>query len=346
LLRILLKDSWKIAMIEKQELGYKKSDIAKVLELAIPFEEDVSGISSFELPDISVSTIPAGHVPGSRSIYLDIAGMKLLYTGDISITDNVLIRGLNINTYPKNIDVLIIESTYGGTDHPSRESVAEEFLEHVKTTIEQGGHVVIPTFSIGRAQELIMLLHEAKISVPIYFDGMAKSITEIFLSYPEYLRNSDRLTEAFHSVRLVTNEKDREAALSEQSIIVTTAGMLDGGPICYYLPRIAKSQKTALLLTGYQADNSNGRKLLDEGYVEVDNKKYSIMCDVKKYDFSGHAGMSELQEIITYVNPKHVIIQHGEGAQIRALKAFIEQNTSAQCHMPKTGERINITKAL
>lgn len=344
ILKILLKDSWKIAMIEKIDVGYKKRDIRKVLELAIPFNENDKK-ASFEIGGAQVQTYNAGHIPGSRSILLQFSDTTLLYTGDTSTPTTALTAGLDIEEFPKNVDVLIIESTYGGTDHPSREEVVEELLNHIKRTLENGGNVLVPTFSIGRAQELLIRLYEAKLPAPIYFDGMAKSITEIFLENPNDIVDPQRLANAYHNSRIVGSNEERNAALQQQSVIITTAGMLDGGPICHYIPKVAKDKKTAILLTGYQAEDSNGRRLLNEGFVEIDNKQYKIACEVKKYDLSGHAGKKELQEIIKHVKPKQVIVQHGEGEQIRALKDFVEKEVGAICHMPKTGETIDITKA-
>lgn len=340
LLKILLKDSWKVSRIEKFEVGYKKSDIFDVNELVLTFDEDKSGYSETQLAGVFVKTYNAGHVPGARSLLLEFEDTSLLYTGDFNTIDTSLTKGLDTTNYPKDVDVMIVESTYGDKDHPDRSALKEEFYERISSTLDQGGSVLIPTFSIGRAQELLIDITQ-RFNVPIFFDGMAKRIAENYTAGSVYLENKAVLRAALDKAIVVQDPRDRDDTKNGQSIIITTSGMMDGGPVLHYLPRIAEDEKSALLLTGYQAEQTNGRRLLEKGYVYVDEKKVKVKSYVKHFDFSAHAGMSEIHKVIDAVNPKHVVLNHGDHMQAETLYEYLTKK-GVSCFMPKTGEELEI----
>jgi len=343
LLPILLQDSWKVAMIENFAVGFKKTDIEQALNLIQTFQEDSQRMSEFKVAGATVKTFDAGHVPGARSIYLDFGDMDVLYSGDVNLIETPLIHKADIHNFPKNVDVLILESTYGDENHPDREKSVQRFLDQVETTLNHGGHVIIPTFSIGRAQELLMRLHRPPFTnYPIYFDGMAKKIADQFLKHPNLIKNHKLLQEAFDNVTVVQQQKDREAAIRHQSIIITTSGMLDGGPVIYYLPKVAKDPRSAVLLTGYQASKTNGERLLKQGYIIADGEDVKVNCYVEKFDFSGHAGMDQLHEIIDTIKPKQIILNHGDPEKVTIFKAYIENEKNIPCYAPKTGETVTI----
>jgi putative mRNA 3-end processing factor len=340
LMPTMLHDSWKVSQIERFAVKYEQSDVDKVISNVIAFPEK-NKIANFAISGANVKTIPCAHVPGSRSIFVEFEKRNVLYTGDFSLIGSRLVQPINLKNYPKNIDTLIVESTYGNTDHPDRKEVEEDFISSIKNTLSSGGTVLIPTFSIGRAQEIIVLLNEQGFQVPIFLDGMAKSITEQFLKNQEELVSPKKLFSAFKSVKLVKRASQRDAVLSQQCIVVTTAGMLDGGPICQYIKKVFNDPKTAILLTGYQAEGSNGRRLLNEGVVEIDDEIFSVSCFVKKFDFSAHAGMSEIHSLIQHTNPKNVILQHGEMREIAPLREYVEKK-NMKCFVPKTGDIIEV----
>ncbi len=338
-LPILLKDSWKVANIKERVMGYRKSDIKKILNMMIEFPEK-NNYAEFNVAGGYVKVIDAGHVPGSRAVYLNIHDKSVLYTGDISLTDMRLVPGADLERFP-HADVLIIESTYGDREHPLRRDEEKRFFKTVDEILSRGGSVIIPTFAVGRSQEMLMLLESAGYfdEVPIYFEGMCKKITV------EYLNHIDnvKLARAYNRAIMVESKEAREQVLKKQSIIVTTSGMLDGGPVVEYLKKI--NIKDGILLTGYQAEDTNGRLLLERGMVEVDDVMIKINCTVDKFDFSSHAGAEDLKKIIRKVNPKHVVLVHGDDKALFELAKYV-RSTGAIAHVPKVGEKIHIAKVV
>ena len=128
--------------------------------------------------------------------------------------------------------------------------------------------------------------------------------------------------------------------VKNKGIFVTTAGMLDGGPVMDYIKYVYDEENSALLLTGYQAEGSNGRMVLEQKKVIVDNKMLNVKCFVKKFDFSAHCGQKELLQMLKNINPTHLIINHGDIKEMNALAekaAFIEN-----IHIPVDGEIVRI----
>jgi putative mRNA 3-end processing factor len=185
-----------------------------------------------------------------------------------------------------------------------------------------------------------MLLTERFTDVPIYFDGMAKKITEIYLS--QSVANEDRLRKAFEKVMCVEHNGQRKQVLEKQCIVVTTSGMLDGGPVLFYLPQIAHDSMSSVLLTGYQAEETNGRRLLEEGFIMADNQRVDVKCFVKKYDLSAHAGCDQLFALAKHVGPKYVILNHGEPGPMMALKERIEKELGITVFAPEINEVISL----
>ncbi|MGM5483831.1 MAG: MBL fold metallo-hydrolase [Nanobdellota archaeon] len=339
LLKLLLKDSWKISRIEKREVGYAKSDINKVLELVIPSEEEI------KIPEGKINFYNAGHIPGAKVIRLEINNQSILYTGDISLVNTPITDKAEIDKFPES-DVLICESTYGDKDHENRDEVEIKLLNKIKEIINKGESVLIPTFSIGRAQQLIMMLmNELKditSTIPVYLDGMARDVADKYIKNKDLIINGETLEESLDKVNFIKNQAEREKAVKNQSIILTTSGMLDGGPVLYYIPYFENRKDSGILLTGYQAEQTNGRMLLENGSIIIEGKEHSVNCFVKKYDLSAHAGRNQLLEIIEKVSPKHLILVHGEEEKMLSLKEKLKEKTSMEIHIPSDGDTIEI----
>ena len=206
----------------------------------------------------------AGHIPGASGIRLESeSGESLFYTGDFSLKETRLVPGAA--EFPE-ADTLLLESTYFGEDHVPRKETEERFIESVLETLENGGTALIPAFAIGRTQEILMLLDAH--GIRSYVDGMGRDVYKILQKYPEYLRNPELLDRAFGRATSVKNKK-RDSVLKEPSVVVTTAGMLNGGPILYYLSKLYKDPKSKILLTGYQVEGTNGRMALEHRVIET-----------------------------------------------------------------------------
>lgn len=332
----LLRDSLKIAHLKKIFTEYNKTHIKRTLELMqkVTFKKD------YNQKNIQFKMFDSGHIPGGCSQFINCDGKTILYTSDIKIEDSRLLKGADTN-YPKT-DIMISEATYGDRNHPNRQSEEERFLAEIESGLEKNEPVLIPAFAVGRAQEVLLILNQKKFSAPIYLDGMAKEMTNIYQEYPENVRNIKELKNAVRKVKYIKSNKERDEALKTPGIFITTAGMLTGGPVIEYLKQMWFKTEGKILLTGYQGEHTNGRLLLDEGRVFIDGHKVKVNCKVCQFDFSAHAGMDELHNLIVKTNPRHLILQHGDPKAIDALQKWALENTKAEVHVPKLYETVNI----
>ncbi len=318
---IMMYDSLKIAKAENYPLPYTTGDIERTMKNVVPMTYG----DTFELGKIEVTMHPAGHVPGAAMFEFGV-DTKTVYSGDIHTLRQRLVDGAR----PVDCENLFIEGTYGGRYHPDRKTVESEFLDKVAEVVDRGGTVLVPSFAVGRTQEIMILLKNA--GYEMWVDGMGRSVTRLFLDYPEYLADAKALKNArrkFNEVRNANMRKDAGRA----EVIVTTGGMLDGGPVLGYLRRLKDDPRNAILLVGYQAEDTNGRLLLKEGCVKIDGEIHKINCEVQKYDFSAHADHAELVEFVKACSPKNVIIMHSE-----TRESFLEDLADYNVILPNTGE--------
>jgi putative mRNA 3-end processing factor len=276
----------------------------------------------------------AGHIPGAAGIYLEAeTGESLFYTGDFSLTETRLVPGAS--DFPET-DTLILESTYFGEDHIPRKETEERFIESIYETLDRGGTALIPAFAIGRTQEVLMLLEAHGIQA--YVDGMGRDVYKILTKYPEYLKNPEALDRAFSCATSVKDQQ-REDVLSEPSVIVTTAGMLNGGPALYYLGRLYKDQKSKILLTGYQVEGTNGRLALEHGIIETKDDVLALKPKIEQYDFSAHSGDSDLKKVVKDFCDKgteRVFVMHGDKTE--AFADWILEEIGVDAYAPANGE--------
>lgn len=215
-----------------------------------------------------------------------------------------------------------------------KKTTIENFIAKVDEVIDRGGTVIIPCFAVGRTQEIMILLKD--LGYDMWVDGMGRSVTRLFLDYPEYLRDPRALKSARRAFTEVRNSGMRKQANKGQ-IIVTTGGMLDGGPVLGYLRDLKNDPKNAILLVGYQAENTNGRLLMEQGCIVVDKEIVKIECEVQKFDFSAHAGHDELINFINRCDPENVIIMHSETREL-----FLPDLQDYNVILPNTGEEFEL----
>ena len=336
--KILLMDSFEIEMAEKHgDVAYKKRDVERIGESIITVNYNEWG----KIHGIEWKFTDAGHIPGSASIMLKTEGKTILYTGDINTEETLLMQRIDDN-YKEKIDILIIESTYGSREHPDRIKTEEEFLNLVQEKINQGT-VLLPCFAVGRAQEIMLLLKRRKWPVNIYIDGMAKEVTELLFNYPKSYKNPSGLKNAYNSVNQVRGSHDRDSLLNrdEKAVIITTSGMLDGGPIVRYLEQLYNNPNVSIILTGYQVMDSNGRMIVESKKARINKRVVDVKCFIKQFDFSAHAGKSGLEKLIQKINPKIAIINHGDVKEAESLGNFCSK-LKIKTFVPKTGEVITI----
>ncbi|MBQ7405396.1 MAG: MBL fold metallo-hydrolase, partial [Candidatus Methanomethylophilaceae archaeon] len=162
-------------------------------------------------------------------------------------------------------------------------------------------------------------------------DGMGRSVTRLFLDYPEYIKDVKHLKAAKRKFNEVRNTNSRLSAKKGQ-IIVTTGGMLDGGPVLGYLNYLKDDPKSAVLLVGYQAEDTNGRLLMEQGCVKIDGEVVKVECELQKYDFSAHADHNQIVEFIKACDPDNVIMMHSETRDL-----FLPDLEDYNVILPETG---------
>ena len=300
---LMMYDTLKIAKAEGYPQPYTSGDIERTMKAVVPMTyEDQISINHFD-----VTMLDAGHIPGAAMFQFD-KDVSTIYSGDIHTEARRLVGGAK----PADCTNLFIEGTYGGRYHPDRKETEEAFIAKIEEVLDRGGKVLIPCFAVGRTQEIMLLLRN--LGYEMWVDGMGRSMTRLFLDYPEYIRDVRHLKAAKRKFNEVRNANSRASAIKGE-IIVTTGGMLEGGPVLGYLNAIKDDEKSAILLVGYQAEDTNGRMLLEEGCVKIDGEIVKISCELKKYDFSAHADHGQIVDFIRKCDPDNVIIMHSESRE-------------------------------
>lgn len=342
--RILLKDSYKIAHIKRLHPAYDKTDIVHVREATTRIHCD----AWYRHRKLQFLFLNAGHIPGSAMILMDVEGRRVLYTGDFNTRTTRLMQPADFAAIVKEhgpIDTLITECTYGHRRLPPRNEVESAFLAKVQEVVARGGIALIPVFAVGRAQEILIMLADREWGCPLYYDGMAKEVTRKILTHEStYVINKGVLDDMlFRTVWPVSSDHVRERATKHgPAIIIATSGMLQGGPAIQYLKRLWHDPKNAVLLTGYQVHGTNGRHLIDERYLHLDGWKTPVKCEVEKFDFSGHADLDDIKKAIWQLNPRHLVIQHGDEESVANLAAWARAETACVVHDPAVGDEIEL----
>ncbi len=303
---LLLQDSLKIADAEGFDAPFNDHDLrtARRRFRTIDFGDNV------DMGDLEITAHPAGHIPGA-TMYEVNGNETMLFTGDLHTLTTDLVWGAR----PVKCDTLFVESTYAGRQHPERLKSEYAFLKKVEQVVNRGGVALVPSFAVGRTQDIILTLAKARYEV--FLDGMGKKVNSIYVNHPEYIRSAKKLRQAMNHVKVVDGPRTRQLAL-QGDVIVCTSGMLDGGPVLGYLDAIREDPRCAILLTGYQVEGTNGRKLVDTGSIDMYGVDVDIKIEWQKFDFSAHAGHDELVRFIEACDPQRVVLMHGDQREILA----------------------------
>ena len=331
---MLLIDYLKVAQAEGRKVPFESKHIKEMIKHTITLKYgETTDIS----PDVRLTFHNAGHILGSAISHFHIGEgfYNVVITGDIKYERSWLFNPAH-NRFPR-VETVIMESTYGGREdfQPPRREAAERLKDVVKRTIERGGKILIPVFAVGRSQEVMLVLESYMRNgelpeVPIYLDGMIWEATTIHAAYPEYLNKDLRelifkkkenpfLSEVFH--RVESGER-RENVInsSDPLIVLSTSGMMNGGPVMEYFKHWADDSRNTLVFVGYQAERTLGRRI-QNGLKEITMMergqpiRIKIEMDVETIDgFSGHSDRRQLIQFIGSMNPKpeRIITCHGE----------------------------------
>ena len=366
LMRVMLADAVRIAEGRWRDSGelppYSAGAVSALLERIHPLGfHDPYPLFGDDSPDApwQVTLFPAGHVLGAAMVLLDTPDGTLLVSGDVSLAPQ---RTVAPAAPPRRqVDALILESTYGNRLHSVRAAEEERLVAQVNAVIARGGHCLIPAFALGRAQEVLLILAQArrdgKLAAPVWVDGLVRTVCGVYQAHPAAApsalrklieRQGNPFIDPEKGVRAVEAPAQREAILAgEPSVIVTSSGMLTGGPSVFYARRLADDARHAILITGYQDEESAGAALLSlvtadpatPRKLTLEGQEVEVRCAVDRYNLSAHADGDELASLAAGARPRLVALVHGdEGARSALLEKLVAAGHT--CTAPHNGDTI------
>lgn len=349
---------------------YTAEEAAKSLEIFKSVEYDqIIDVAE----NIQVRFNDAGHMLGSSIIEIWVTENgkteKIVFSGDIGNNDIPL---LNSPTMIESADYLVMESTYGSRLHLRNDDKAEMFLNIVSETLDKGGRVIIPSFAVGRTQEILYEIDKIKethkddeefqrkyeqlMKTPVFVDSpLAISATEIFKKNTDLFEDEiqEKLKHGDHPLEFpglqFTQTADESKALNETyypSIIISASGMCDIGRIKHHLKHNLWNPSSTILFVGYQAPGTLGRTIVDGAdKVKIFGEEISVNARIEYIEgYSGHADQEWLLNFVySFINkPKHIFLVHGEEDSQEVLKGLIEKNTEIPVTIPSFGEKYEV----
>lgn len=352
------RKNWKKGLPPVEPL-YSAEHVEYMKDLLQPVEFDtVIKITD----DISARWIGSGHMLGSGSIELTVTEKGrtkiVVFSGDLGPLTLPLLKPFDHFT---KADLVFLESTYGDRDHKSYEATLEEFERIVKDAYQSGGKMLVPTFAIGRAQQIIYhlaeMFHAKKVPpFPVYLDSPMA-----IKAYDVYKDHQDLLDEEYHELKrrgvfpldreyfISVQRADESKALNDVKgpcLILAGAGMCNGGRILHHLRHNISNPNTHVIIVGFQAHGSTGRKLVDRvPKLNILGEEKVLKAQVHTLSgFSAHAGQTDLINWFSYLAPSKpkVVITHGEDGPRKALADVIKSKYKISSTLPKIGETIEI----
>jgi Cft2 family RNA processing exonuclease len=275
---------------------------------------------------VTIMLFPAGHILGAAGVVVSAGSNRITVTGDVSDLAQASVPGLVVPEVARESDLLVIESTYCGHHGSNREAEVEKFVRMVAETVGDsaatGGRVLVPAFALGRAQEVALTLRDRLPDIPVLIDGMAKEITTI---YEEQTAGTARPLEIYGDQVAAVRQGERQQLLRtfRRGVVVTTSGMLTAGPAVTWARSILPDPAAALLIAGYQDEDSPGFELLElaegnrRGMFTLDHDELKVNARVAKFGLSAHADRRGLSSIITEVGARDVMLVHGVASKQR-----------------------------
>ncbi|KAG6885161.1 endoribonuclease ysh1 [Termitomyces sp. T159_Od127] len=315
-------------------------------------------------PGVSFTPYHAGHVLGACMYLIDIAGLKILYTGDYSREeDRHLVKA---ELPPIRPDVLIVESTYGVQSLEGREEKEQRFTSLVHAIVKRGGHVLLPTFALGRAQELLLVLdeywkaHPDLHNVPIYYaSSLARKCMAVYQTYIHTMNSNIRTRFAkrdnpfvFKYISHVPQTRGWEKKIAEgpPCVVLATPGFMQVGPSRELFEYWAPDSRNGLIITGYSIEGTLARDIMNEpeDFVGLKGNTIPRKISVDYISFSAHVDYSQNSEFIEAVKAQHVVLVHGEQnamARLRGAMAsrYKERDEDVKIHTPRNLETLNLS---
>ncbi len=327
--RHILEDAMRIMQENAEHCGdevlYSAEDLKKVFSLTT----GLGYHTEFEpVRGMRAMFHDAGHILGSAYISVDIEGERFIFSGDLGNDDVPILPDTEIL---ESADYIVCESTYGDKDHHKSSERKQRLLDALDKTLPRGGTAIIPAFSIERTQELLYLLNELCTEgqcpqVPVFLDSpLAIKATEVYEKYSNYLRfdkpHSAGVDQDFFSfpglhVTMSVDDSKEINHYKGAKIIIAGSGMMTGGRVVHHLKQYLSDEKSAVIIIGYQADHTLGRKIQDGAEaVEIHRQHIKVRARIYEIEsFSAHAGRTKLA---TWVQPKSgpakkIFLVHGD----------------------------------
>jgi len=310
------------------------------------------------LPGVFSTTHEAGHMLGSTFLEIELEGKRLLFSGDIGRKNLPIIRDPE---HACPADILIMESTYGDRLHQPLRYAKEKLAAIINETSGRGGKIIAPAFAVGRTQQLVLMVHElikeGKIKeIPVFVDSpLAVNVTEAFRAHTECYDTETKLfldrgddPFGFRRLRYIRDVEESKALndVRVPCLIISASGMAEAGRVLHHLRNNIGDPRNTVLITGFQAENTLGRKLLDgQREVNIFNEPIRVRAEVLKInELSGHADQNEL---LAWMEPlvrtvKHVFLVHGEYAQQKALAVAVKERYNLDVTIPDRGESFTL----
>jgi putative mRNA 3-end processing factor len=291
--------------------------------------------------DMNIKLFNAGHTPGSSQVLIEAEGKRILYTGDFNLEDSKLLAGAPMNY--GDLDAVVIESTYADADHTERLELERQFVEACTIAVEAGGTVLVPAFGVGRSQEIACVLAAHHFDYPVTLDGMAREASRVIMNYREFLKDPKLFMNAMHSADWVEGWRDRRNALKAPGVIISTAGMLKGGPAAFYISKLGKKANNAVFLVSYQIPGTPGRELMEKGVCTIDGQVRKIKAEYRHFDCSTHCGASNPKALLLLLRGKPtVFVVHGAEGNCELFANWAKTELGLDAVAPRTGETYQI----
>ena len=303
----------------------------------------------------------AAHVLGGAMFMVEIAGVRVLYTGDYSREEDRHLRAAEIP--PFRPDVLIIESTYGVQEHESRRIREKRFTDRVARVVRQGGRVLLPVFALGRAQELLLILDEFWEAnpdlqkIPIFYaSAIAQRCMPVYQTYVNMMNdNIRRRFEIKHNpfeFKYVQNVKGINHFEDDgPCVFMASPGMLQNGLSRELFERWCTSKQNGLVLSGYSVEGTLAKKVLTEPetITRLDGTQAKLLCSVEYITFAAHADYKETRTFVEETKPVHCVLVHGEKNNMARLKGGLENihnkgeaGKTLDLHSPQNGQVVKL----
>jgi KH/beta-lactamase-domain protein len=325
------------------------------------------GVVTDIAPDIRLTLHNAGHILGSSVVHLHVGEgyHNIVYTGDFKYGKTMLLEAA-ARDFPR-VETIITESTYSGPGDimPTREEAEERLVAIINETLARGGKVLIPVPAVGRAQEIMLVLDEymkrgMMKEAPVFIEGMISEATAIHTAHPEYMSREVRnsiLNEGINPFEsdyftVVEHPSVRQEIIEgEPSIIVATAGMLEGGPIIDYFQQLAEDKRNTIVFVSYQIEGTLGRRVQKQvpevSIFNSEGKIKVIKCNLEVQTVDGFSGHSDRRQIIGYIRklapkPENVIVCHGERSKCIGLAEYLRGRYKINAVAPDILETIRL----